>query len=440
MSISKHISRRDKLARKIGQDSIAIISSGKQVKRNADVNYRFRPNSSFYYLTGSNDPDSILVIVGGKKAEAILFSHTPNIEEERWTGPCLGQSGAMQILKMQAAYSITELPSLLPKLCQGKSHIYYPLGDDMVIEPLILKIISDLKTNTRSGTIYPQQLNDLNIILSEMRLFKDTYEIAAIQKACDISIKAHQRAMHVCSTLHFEHQLEAELLYVFAQNGCKHQAYDAIVAAGHNACTLHYTANNSPLNHGELVLIDAACEYENYAADITRTFPINGIFSPRQRDLYEIVLYAQRDTISKIKPGISWSILQKNIVKIMTAGLRDLGILKGSLDSLLDNHAYKPFYMHSSGHWLGLDVHDVGLYKQGEHWRKLAPNMIFTVEPGLYITKNPDVDEKWWNIGIRIEDDILVTENSHINLTAALPATIKEIEAILYSNKSGKYF
>lgn len=428
---NQYISRRKKLAETIGKDALAIISAGVEQIRNGDAHYRFRQQSDFYYLTGFNEPNAVLIILGGKKSQSILFNRSKNPHEEQWTGERLGQEKAVSQLHMDAAYPIEELSSWLPKLCLGKDTLYYAIGQDTLCEPLILKTILQLKTQTRSGISRPVQLGDLEPILSEMRLFKSIEEIALIQKACDISVMAHREAMSACTNLQFEYQLEAQLVYTFTDQGCRGVAYDPIVACGKNACILHYTANDAPLRPGELVLIDAAGEFENYASDITRTYPVNGKFSAEQRALYELVLHAQRTAMEKVKPGLSWSAIQESIVNILTTGLCDLGILKGHIDDLIETQAYKPFYMHSSGHWLGLDVHDAGHYKQHETWRTLKPNMVFTIEPGLYISESENVDPRWWNIGIRIEDDILVKEHGFVNLTAALPVEIDDIEALL---------
>jgi Xaa-Pro aminopeptidase len=431
MSAKKQfIMRRNQLAQQIGDQALAIISAGREQVRNGDAHYRFRQTSDFYYFTGFNEPNAVLVILGGKDAECILFNQPKNPHEEQWTGIRLGQEDAPAKLGVQMAHPIEELNQWLPKFCSGKEAIYYAIGQDETCEALILKTFLSLKTQTRSGVVRPNKLYDLEPLSSEMRLFKQPEEIILIQKACDISVAGHQRAMQACSTAKFEYQLEAELTYIFTEQGCRGQAYDPIVACGKNACILHYTENNGPLRPGELVLIDAAGEYQNYASDITRTFPVNGKFSPEQHALYELVLHAQQAAIAKIKPDLPWSDLQQIIVKILTSGLRDLGLLKGSLEELIETQAYKPFYMHSSGHWLGLDVHDVGHYKQHGIWRNLRENMVFTVEPGLYIPELPSIDSKWWNIGIRIEDDIFVTSQGHVNLTAELPVQISDIEAL----------
>ncbi len=428
---TQYTSRRKELAEAIGEDALAIISAGVEQIRNGDAYYRFRQQSDFYYLTGFNEPNAVLVILGGKKGESILFNRKKNPQQEQWTGERLGQESAMSQLHVDAAYDIEELATGLAKLCLGKQALYYAIGQDPICEPLILKTILQLKTKTRSGISRPVQLGDLEPILSEMRLFKSTEEIALIQKACDISVMAHREAMKTCASMQFEYQLEAQLIYTFTEQGCRDVAYDPIVACGKHACILHYTANDGPLRPGELVLIDAAGEYENYAADITRTFPVNGKFTAEQRAIYELVLLAQRTAMKKVKPGLPWSDIQETILQILTAGLCDLGILKGSLNDLIETQAYKPFYMHSSGHWLGLDVHDAGHYKQHETWRTLQPNMVFTIEPGLYISESETVDPRWWNIGIRIEDDILVKQQGYVNLSAALPVEIDEIEALI---------
>lgn len=423
--------RRQQLAQQIGETSLAILSAGREQIRNGDAHYRFRQQSDFYYFTGFNEPNAVLIIFGGKQAESILFNQPKNVDEEQWTGIRLGQVDAPATLGVQTAYPIDELQKRLPDLCGGYEALYYGIGQDETCEALILKTILKLKTQTRSGVARPVKLFDLEPLVSEMRLFKQPDEIALIKKACDISVAGHKRAMQACATSKFEYQLEAELIYTFLEQGCRGMAYDPIVAGGKNACILHYTENNKPLRPGELVLIDAAGEYQNYASDITRTFPVNGKFSAEQRALYELVLHAQQTAITKVKPNLLWSDIQQTLVQILTSGLRDLGLLKGSVDELIETQAFKPFYMHGSGHWLGLDVHDVGHYKQHGTWRNLRENMVFTVEPGLYISESPFVDSKWWNIGIRIEDDILVTSQGHENLTAELPVQVDEIEALL---------
>lgn len=428
--VQTYAMRRKQLAAQLGQEALAVLSATKEQLRNGDAAFRFRQNSDFYYLTGFNEPDAVLIILGGS-GESILFNRPKDPEHEQWTGKRLGQEEAIETLQVQQAYSIHQLGQLLPQLCKDKKSIYYVMGQDAHTEAFLLKTIAQLKIQAKRELPRPVQLCDLEPYLSEMRLFKDAEELGLMQKSADISVLAHQRAMQVSSKCSHEYQLEAELVRTFIEEGCRGMAYEPIVAAGKNACILHYGDNNALIPKDALILIDAAGEYESYAADITRTFPAKGKFSPEQRSLYELVLKAQQAAIAKIKPGLLWSEIQDTILQILVQGLSDLGLLKGSLSTLIETQAYKRFYMHSSGHWLGLDVHDSGHYKQDNASRPLAPNMALTVEPGLYIPEAEDIDKRWWNIGIRIEDDILVTSTGFKNLTAALPVQVDEIEALV---------
>ena len=426
------LARRNKLAQQLPVNSIAIISSADELLRNGDAHYRFRQDSDFYYLTGFNEPEAILVIVSGKNPQSILFNRVRNPAAEQWTGRRLGQEGALTELGMDAAFSIDSIDEELPKILTDKSAVYYMFGRNPHLENLLMLAVTGLKTQVRKGIKAPDLVCDLEPILSEMRLFKSDAELALMRKAAQISVSAHQRAMQACQQMEHEYELEAELIYEFTRQGCQNVAYNPIVGAGENACILHYTENNKPLQRGDLVLIDAGGEYGNYAADITRTFPINGIFSPEQKIIYELVLEAQKAGIAAIKPGLPWIGVQQIIVRILTTGLCELGLLQGSVDELIDKEAYKPFYMHNSGHWLGLDVHDAGRYKINNEWRLLEPGMVLTVEPGLYISANiKGVDKRWWNIGVRIEDDVLVTKTGHEVLTGELPVDVDEIEALM---------
>ncbi|AWN72947.1 Xaa-Pro aminopeptidase [Legionella anisa] len=432
--ISQHEyqARRSKLAQKLPKDSIAIIPAAREVLRNGDAHYRFRQDSHFYYLTGYNEPDALLVLITGTNTQSILFNRSRNPAEEQWTGKRLGQDGALSELGMQAAFPIDSIAEELPKLLNGKSAIYYALARSSEIEKTIMQSLAALKDQVRRGVKVPDQLCDLEPILGEMRLFKSDAELELMRQAASISVKAHEHAMRRCKHLEHEYQLEAELVYEFSRHGCRSVAYDPIVGGGENACVLHYTENSKPLHRGSLVLIDAGGEYENYAADITRTFPINGKFSPEQKNIYELVLKAQKAGIAAIKPGLPWNAVQQIMVRILTEGLNELGILQGDVDELIAKEAYKPFYMHNSGHWLGLDVHDCGLYKINGEWRSLEAGMVLTVEPGLYISSNTaGVDKRWWGIGVRIEDDVVVTKTGHEVLTAALPVDVHEIEALM---------
>ena len=344
----------------------------------------------------------------------------------------MGQEGACEVLGINAAYPLTNLDSHLPELLAGKQSIYYVLGRYPVWEKRILAAWQVVKGQVRRGVVAPEAFCDLAQILGEMRLFKSAAELGLMKRAAEISVAAHKRAMHACREAHFEYQLEAEILYEFSRQGCRSVAYDSIVAGGANACILHYTENNKPLIRGDLVLIDAGGEFENYAADITRTFPINGRFSPEQRSIYELVLRSQKAGLACVRPGCLWDEVQQTIVHVLSAGLVDLGLLHGKVDDLIEQEAYKPFYMHNSGHWLGLDVHDCGHYKQHGQWRPLEPGMVLTVEPGIYISADiKGIDSRWWGIGVRIEDDIQVTLDGHNNLSGDLPVEIDDLEVLI---------
>lgn len=424
--------RRRELANRLPVDCIAVIPAASESLRNGDSHYRFRQDSDFYYLTGFNEPDALLLVVAGTKGESILFNRPRNPMEEQWTGVRLGQEDACKALGVDVAYSISDLDTRLPELLINKQAIYYAIGQYPTWAKRILKAWQVVKKQGRRGIAAPEAFCDLAPIIGEMRLFKSDAEIKLMQRAADISVVAHQRAMRACREATYEYQLEAELLYEFTSQGCRSTAYDSIVAGGSNACILHYTENNKPLRPGDLVLIDAGGEFENYAADITRTYPINGRFSEEQRLIYELVLRAQQAGIARVQPGCPWDEVQRVIVGILTAGLVELGILRGSVNELIENEAYKPFYMHQSGHWLGLDVHDCGRYKLQGKWRSLEPGMVLTVEPGLYIPSDlKGVDPRWWGIGVRIEDDIHVTSDGHKNLSGALAVQVDDLEALI---------
>lgn len=424
--------RRHALAAKLPQGAIAIIPGADEQLRNGDAHYRFRQDSDFYYLTGFNEPEALLIITAGKPGKSYLFNRSRNLDKEQWTGRRLGQEGACQALGVDDAYPIDSLTARLPDFLIGKTAIYCAISHYRRWEKPIFEALQLVKQQIRRGVKAPESLCDLEPLLSEMRLFKSKTEIDLMRRAAEISVAAHKRAMQTCNRAENEYQLEAELLYEFTRGGCRSVAYDPIVGGGANACILHYTENNQPLRDGDLLLIDAGGEFENYAADITRTFPVNGRFSEEQRAIYELVLKAQKAGITCIKPGLAWHEVQQTMVHILTAGLCQLGLLKGAVDKLIATEAYKPFYMHNSGHWLGLDVHDAGRYKINGEWRPLEAGMVLTVEPGLYISAGmKGVEQRWWNIGVRIEDDILVTKDGHENLTAALPVEIADIEALM---------
>jgi Xaa-Pro aminopeptidase len=431
ISLSEYQNRRQQLAKRLPAGSIALIPAASECLRNGDA-HRFRQDSDFYYLTGFNEPDAVLLIMAGQSGESVLFNRARNFTEEQWTGTRLGQDGACAKLGVNAAYPIADLKTRLPEWFADKTAVYYPMSRYPACDQLIVDTWKTVKGQVRRGTDAPHVFADITSILGEMRLLKSKAEIQIMREAARISVAAHQRAMRTCRQAQFEYELEAEIIYELTRQGCRSMAYDAIIAGGSNACILHYTDNNQPLRAGNLLLIDAGGEYQNYAADITRTFPINGHFSAEQKAIYELVLAAQKAGIACIQPGCVWEDAQLAIVRVLTSGLVDLGLLHGTLDDLIATEAYKPFYMHRSGHWLGLDVHDVGRYKVDGNWRKLKPGMVLTVEPGLYIHESiQGIDRRWHGIGVRIEDDIAVTFDGPENLTGALAVEINEIEALV---------
>lgn len=429
----EYAKRRKKLMQKIGAKGIAILPSAYEMLRNGDAYFPFRQNSDFYYLTGFIEPEAMLVIAPKRKAgEYILFNRIRDRDKELWDGPRAGLEGAQKEFLADEAFPISELDKALPELITGREAIYYPIGLNQAFDEFIFKCVNKIRSKKRSGIEPPIEFIDIGPSLHEMRLFKSKSEIAVMQKAVDISAKAHVRAMQVCKPGMYEHELEAELMYEFIRHGARTPAYQSIVGSGKNSCVLHYVNNDHQIAEGDLILIDAGAEYQNYASDITRTFPANGRFTTEQCTIYEIVLAAQKAAIDAIKPGVSWVKMQDVILKTITEGLVEVGILKGSVSGLIEKQAYFPFYMHKSGHWLGLDVHDVGSYRVQDKWRTLAPDMVLTVEPGIYISADiPGVHKRWHNIGIRIEDDVLVTTNGREVLSRHIPKTVAQIEAIM---------
>lgn len=430
MNKKEYQSRRKRLASLVPKKSVILIPAAKEKSRNGDSHYRFRQDSDFYYLTGFEEPDALLII-SAEKNISILFNRPHHPLEEQWTGPRLGQADAPAVLGVDEAFSIVEIEKHLVDIFANQTAIYYAVGRFPYWEKLYMAAWQQVKGRVRQGVGAPEVFCDLSSFLSELRLIKSDDEIACMTRAADASVAAHQRTMQASRRLKNEFELEAEFTYEILRQGCQAMAYNPIVASGKNACVLHYTQNNQPLQEGELILIDAAGEFNNYAADITRTIPYNGQFNPEQRLIYELVLQAQQAGIACVRPGCLWYEIQQTIVTVLTTGLVELGILKGKVEQLIEQEAYKPFYMHQSGHWLGLDVHDAGQYKKNSTWRALEPGMVLTVEPGLYMGANPKIDRRWWNIGVRIEDDILVTAEGYRNLTGALPVTVEALEALL---------
>jgi len=433
MIANEFTQRRQQLMEQIGNGNIAIIASATVRTRNRDVDYPFRQDSDFYYLTGFNEAKALAVFIPGREqGEYILFCQEFDEKKALWEGAHAGLDGATTDYGADDSFPIDDLSDILPGLLENKNKVFYPMGRDSDLDHHLMEWITHIRSQTRSGINAPGELVSLEHTLHEMRLIKSPEEIKLMQKAIEVSAKAHIRAMQSCRAGRYEYQIEGEMIHEFIDNGLRAVAYPSIVAGGDNACVLHYTENSAVLNDGDLLLIDAGAECDHYAADITRTFPVNGTFSVEQKLLYQLVLDAQMAAMQEIKPDAPWNKAHEASVEVLTKGLVELGMLKGDLDTLIEEEAYKVFYMHRIGHWLGMDVHDVGDYKINGEWRILEPGMVLTIEPGLYIPEDCDtVDEKFRGIGIRIEDDVLVTENGYQVLSHAIPKTIAEIEAIM---------
>jgi len=433
MKQSEFKKRRKQLLQRIGVGNIALISSASTRTRNRDVDYPFRQDSDFYYLTGFNEPEAMAVFIPGREqGEYILFCREFDEKKALWEGAHAGLEGATKHYDADDAFPIDDLDDILPGLLEDKAKVFYPMGRDPELDHSLLEWINQIRSKSRAGVVAPGELVTLEVIIHEMRLFKSVAELKLMRQAAEVSANAHVKAMQKCKAGLYEYQIEAELVYHFSQEGLRAVAYPSIVAGGKNACTLHYTENNDKLKNGDLLLIDAGAECDHYAADITRTFPISGQFSEPQKQLYQLVLDAQIAAIAQIKPGQPWNLMHDTAVEVLTQGLVSLGLLKGKVKKLIKDEKYKAFYMHRTGHWLGMDVHDVGDYKIDHEWRTLEVGMVLTVEPGLYIPADcKTVDEQWRGIGIRIEDDVLVTADGYEVLTGGVPKTIFDIETIM---------
>jgi Xaa-Pro aminopeptidase len=428
----EYIRRRKQLMRMMGRDSIAIIPTAPERTRNRDVEYPYRPDSDFYYLTGFPEPEAVAVLVPGREhGEYLLFCRERDPQMETWTGRRAGTAGAVESWDADDAFPVSDIDDILPGLLERCDRVFYTMGNDPAFDRRILDWVNRLRQGGRAGMRAPDEFISLEHLLHDMRLYKSRSEIRVMRTAARVACNAHRRAMQACRPGLHEYGIEAELLHEFRAAGMV-PAYPAIVGGGENGCILHYTANASELQDGDLLLIDAGAEYDCYASDVTRTFPVNGRFGKAQKALYEVVLAAQQAAISKVAPGNHWNAPHAAAVRALTRGLVKLGILKGQPAKLIRQEAYRRFYMHRTGHWLGMDVHDVGDYKVGGEWRVLEPGMVLTVEPGLYIPAGSrGVSRKWWGIGIRIEDDVLVTKDGHEVLSAAAPKTVAEIEALM---------
>ncbi|WP_456412824.1 Xaa-Pro aminopeptidase [Thiolapillus sp.] len=425
--------RRRQLMRMMGKGSIAILPAAATRLRNSDVHYPYRPDSDFYYLTGFAEPEAVAVLIPGRKqGEYILFCREKDADKERWDGAIAGQEGAVEEYGADDSFPITDLNDILPRMLEQCDRVYYAMGCDPDLDQNMSNWINQIRGKARSGVHTPQEFIALDHYLHDMRLYKSRSEIAVMRKAARISAAAHKRLMRECEPGMKEYQLEASFLHECSRRGARQQAYSPIVGGGDNATILHYVDNSDKLESGELVLIDAGCELDYYASDITRTFPVNGKFTPPQAQLYQLVLDAQLAAIKQVKPGNAYNAPHKAAVRTLTRGLVKLGLLKGQPAKLVREEKYKKFFMHGTGHWLGMDVHDVGDYKIDGHWRQLEPGMVLTIEPGLYIPRgSKGVAKKWQGIGIRIEDDILVTRDGCEVLSADAPKTITEIEDIM---------
>jgi Xaa-Pro aminopeptidase len=424
--------RRSELMRIVGHNGIAVVPAAPERIRNRDAFYPYRQDSDFFYLSGFSEPEAVVVLVPGREhGEYILFCRERDPARETWDGPRAGQQGACRDFGADDSFPIDDIDEILPGLIEGRDRLFYTMGIDMDFDQRVLGCVNHVRSQARNGVRAPSEFVTLEHHLHEMRLFKSAAEVAVMRRAGELSAAAHVRAMQVCRPGMYEYEIEAEFQAAFRRaNGWP--AYSPIVGGGANGCILHYINNDAPLCEGDLLLIDAGMELECYAADITRTFPVNGRFSGEQRAVYEVVLAAQEAAIEAVRPGNHWNMPHEAATLVLAQGLVELGILKAPLEQVLEQGAYKPFFMHRTGHWLGMDVHDVGDYKIDGEWRLFEPGMVTTIEPGLYITAGSEgVDPRWWNIGVRIEDDVLLTRHGHEVLTAAAPKTVDDIEAVM---------
>ncbi len=426
----EYIERRKRLAGAMGK-GVAVLRTAPERVRNRDAHHPYRFDSYFYYLSRFTEPDAVLVITTEHEPRSILFCRDKDIEREIWDGFRYGPDGAREKFEVDEAHTIAEADELLPKLLENQPALYYEVGGDPAWDNRVIGWLNTVRAKGRSGVTAPSEIHDVRSILDEMRLVKDASEIETMKTAARISARAHVRAMRATKPGLREYEVEAELLHEFRRSGAQSPAYTSIVAGGSNACVLHYVDNNSLLNDGDLLLIDAGCELNGYASDITRTFPVNGKYSGPQRDIYELVLAAQAAAIKQVKPGNEWEDPHRAAVEILAQGFIDLGLCQGTRDAVIESGDYKKFYMHRTGHWLGMDVHDVGDYKRDGKWRKLEPGMALTVEPGCYIRAADDVPERFWGIGVRIEDDAVVTQQGNDIITREVPKTIAEIETLM---------
>lgn len=434
--VEQYRARRIELMRRMGSGA-ALIPTAPEAVRNRDSHYPYRFDSYFYYLSGFREPEAVLLLIAGEAPRSILFCRDKDLEREIWDGFRYGPEAAKAEFGFDEAYSIARLDELAPELLANQPRLHYSLGHDAGWDARVGGWLNQLRERGRSGISAPEEIFNVRLPLDEMRLYKSAHELDVMRRAARISADAHVRAMQATQPGRMEYEIEAELLHEFYRHGAQAPAYTSIIAGGANACVLHYIANNARLDDGDLLLIDAGCELDGYASDITRTFPINGRFSGPQKDLYELVLAAQAAAIDSIRPGRHWNEPHEAALAVLAQGFVDLGLCRGSVEAVLESGDYRRFYMHRTGHWLGLDVHDAGQYKYGPahersgEWRALEPGMVLTVEPGCYVRPADDVPEAFWNIGIRIEDDAVVTADGCEIITVGAPKTVADIEALM---------
>ena len=433
LAVREFQKRRQRLINTMEANSIAIVPAAPVKIRNRDAEFAYRQSSDFYYLSGFSETDAVIVLIPGREhGESVLFCREKDPEYERWNGTLAGPEGATKRYLFDDAFPVDDIDDILPGLLEGRQRVYYSMGLDEKFDRRVMEWVNIIRSKVRTGAKPPGEFVVLEHSLHDMRLYKSAAEVKLMREAARISAEAHVKAMQGCRPGMYEYQLESILTSHFMMEGARFPAYTSIVGGGANACVLHYVANNAALKAGDLVLIDAGCELDNYASDITRTFPVSGLFSPEQKVLYEIVLAAQAAAIDQVASGNHWNQPHEAAVKVITEGLLDVGLLQGTLDELIEKEAYKKYYMHRTGHWLGMDVHDVGDYKVGGEWRVLEAGMVMTVEPGIYVAPDlEDIEECWKGIGIRIEDDVLVQKNSAEILTHGVPKSIDDIEQLM---------
>jgi len=431
MNKSEFAQRRKQLMRMIGHDGIAILPSATVKMRSRDAEYRYRQDSDFYYLTGFAEPDSVCVLAPGRdNGEFVLFCRDRDREKELWNGSREGPEGAISNYGADDAFPVDDLDDILPGILETRSRVYYAMGANPEFDRRISEWVKSLQGREQAGVQSPQEFVALDHVLHDMRLYKSRAELAAMRRSAKIAVAAHTRALAAIRPGAYEYEVEAEFLHEFRRHDAT-ISYSPIVGGGANTCTLHYVDNNAQLKDGDLLLIDAGCEWDYYASDITRTLPVNGRYSPEQRAIYEIVLEAQLAAIERTCKGNHWNDPHDAAVRVITRGLKKLGLLQGTVPKLMRDGAYREFFMHRTGHWLGMDVHDVGDYRVDEEWRLLEPGMVTTVEPGIYISAKSNVPACWRNIGIRIEDDVAVTADDPDVLSRGLPKDPDEIEKLM---------